>query len=985
MNAPMPAVHSSIVSRVGPVQCPVLVGRDDLLQLFDQLIAEAQQGRGHALFLAGQAGLGKTRALRSAIRKAEVAGLRVEGGAVAPQDLQVPLASIREMATSMRGNPAFGTLSEDLLAIDGRHDGDALGARRMIVRSAADRILEAIDRPTLLMFSDLHWTDEMSLEVIGELARHAGERPLLLLGDYRADEFPVDGIHREWRSRLLSQRHGQEVKLRRLTLEETATVTSLILSGDLPAPRDVVEAVHERTNGIPLHIEELLAALDDGARQDGRLIREATVPDTIGDAVLARLGRLSEDAREVARAAAVVGRCFSPDVLAGLTDRPLGSLEPTIQELVDASILYPFDYIDQGYYDFRHQLLRDAIYGSVPPSQLRKFHAQAAEFVMTLEASSIVHASRHYERAGLRPQAFRASLTAARAASGISARQEAYELYQRAIANMPADLPIGEQAELYERYADAAGAIERNEDCVAAATRARELYLEAGRPLDAAGMLISMSVGAARGGAPSTELREYGERALAETAELPVTPEREKLRAFLLSVRAGDLFFESRLSEARAEAVQARELAESVGDRETVLEGDLLLARIDIIDGRYETGLSDGLRAAREARDAGFESVGVTGYRNLAILAARIMDWRTAEMAMREGLQYADAIEQSHCRQMISTTTALLDWAAGHWESADERARQELVDRGCRRGVIGCLDVIGLVALGRGRFEEARRWLDESLAAGRQIGEVQHILTPLWALAEMELLTGDAAAAVARCEEGWSIAASSGERALFIPFVVTGTRALIAARRPDDAERWVANARGYLVGWDSVAGQALNHADGLVRLAGGSLSSAREALERAVRGWEDRARTWEALAARLDLAHCLIRMNRHADAAVVVSEVRSRANELRSAPLIARADELAKVTRGRGRAGEAWWPLTVREFEIARLISAGMTNAQIASALVLSPKTISAHVEHILAKLGVARRTEIAAWAASLRSADAPAAPARDVGVASPN
>jgi DNA-binding CsgD family transcriptional regulator/tetratricopeptide (TPR) repeat protein len=841
----------------------------------------------------------------------------------------------------------------------------------LIVRSAADRILEAIDRPTLLVFSDLHWTDEMSLEVIGELARHASERPLLILGDYRADEFPPDGIHREWRARLLSQRHAQEVKLRRLTLEETATVTSLILGGDLPAPREVVEAVHERTNGIPLHIEELLAAVDDDARQDGRLIREATVPDTIGDAVLARLGRLSEDAREVARAAAVVGRCFTPEVLAGLIDRPIGALEPTIQELVDAAILYPFDYIDQGYYDFRHQLLRDAIYGSVPPSQLRRFHAQAAEFVMTLEASSIVHASRHYERAGLRPQAFRASLTAARAASGISARQEAYELYQRAIANMPADLPVGEQAELFARFANSAMAIERNEDCVTAATRARELYLDAGRPLDAAGMLVPMGALASRGGAPHHELRAFVDQAITEIDAQPASKEREQLRAFYLGFRASLGLAISELTTARADALAARELAETVGERETILEADLTLARIDILEGRYETGLRDGLRAARSARDAGFESVGVTGYRNLAIVAARIMDWRTAEMAMREGLQYADAIEQSHCRQMISTTTALLDWGAGHWISADERARQELVDRGCRRGVIGCLDVIGLVAFGRGRIEEARRWLNESLAAGRQIGEAQGILTPLWGLAETDLVAGDPAAAVMRAEEGWAIASSAGERALFIPFVVTGTRALIAARRPDDAERWVGSARDFLIGWESVAGPALNHADGLVRLAGGSLSSAREALERAVRGWEERARTWEALTARLDLAQCLIRMNRHADAATVVSEVRSRARQLNSEPLLARTDELTKLTRGRGHDDEPWRPLTVREFEIARLISSGMTNSQIASALVLSPKTISAHVEHILAKLGVARRTEIAAWAASLRSADA--------------
>ena len=424
--------------------CPIIVGRDDLLELFDQLIDEVAAGRGATLFLSGRAGLGKTRLIRATVRKAEAAGLRVDGGSVAPQDHQVPLASIREMAVGMRGNPAFGSLSADLLAIDGHHDGDALGARRLIVRAAADRILEAIDRPTMLVFDDLHWADELSLEVIGELARHASNRPLLLVGGYRADEFPVDTIHREWRARILSQRDAQEYRLRPLTLEETAVATTLILGGELPAPREVVDAVYERTNGIPLHIEELLAVLDDDALSDGRRIHEAHVPDTIGDAVLARLGRLSDDARTVARAGAVIGRCFSPEVLAGITDRPLAELEPTLQELVDAAILYPFQYIDQGSTTSDTSSCATPSIGSVPPMQLRRFHAQAAEFVMTLEASSIVHASRHYERAGLRPQAFRASLAAAREASRISdAPRRRTSSTSRAIANMPADLPIG--------------------------------------------------------------------------------------------------------------------------------------------------------------------------------------------------------------------------------------------------------------------------------------------------------------------------------------------------------------------------------------------------------------------------------------------------------------------------------------------------------------------------------------------------------------
>src|SRR6185295_18880130 len=102
------------MSSAGHIQCPILVGRDDLLEHFDHLIAEACAGRGNAIFLSGRAGLGKTRLIRAADRKAEAAGMRSEGGAVAPQDHQVPLASIRELAVSLRGDERWGTLSEDL-------------------------------------------------------------------------------------------------------------------------------------------------------------------------------------------------------------------------------------------------------------------------------------------------------------------------------------------------------------------------------------------------------------------------------------------------------------------------------------------------------------------------------------------------------------------------------------------------------------------------------------------------------------------------------------------------------------------------------------------------------------------------------------------------------------------------------------------------------------------------------------------------------
>jgi DNA-binding CsgD family transcriptional regulator len=97
----------------------------------------------------------------------------------------------------------------------------------------------------------------------------------------------------------------------------------------------------------------------------------------------------------------------------------------------------------------------------------------------------------------------------------------------------------------------------------------------------------------------------------------------------------------------------------------------------------------------------------------------------------------------------------------------------------------------------------------------------------------------------------------------------------------------------------------------------------------------------------------------------LVREVRHRAESMGSRPLLARAEELERAAKGRGAELEPWHPLTVREFEVAKKIADGLTNAQIGEALFVSPKTVNAHVEHILAKLGVSRRAEIAAWVAT--------------------
>jgi DNA-binding NarL/FixJ family response regulator len=131
-------------------------------------------------------------------------------------------------------------------------------------------------------------------------------------------------------------------------------------------------------------------------------------------------------------------------------------------------------------------------------------------------------------------------------------------------------------------------------------------------------------------------------------------------------------------------------------------------------------------------------------------------------------------------------------------------------------------------------------------------------------------------------------------------------------------------------------------------------------------GWDARGRIWEATWARIDLAACFLRSNRYVEASRLIAETAETATRLGSQPLQSRVDELQRLARGRGSEDEAWYPLTVREFEVAGHIAAGMTNAAIAAELFLSPKTVSAHVEHILAKLGASRRTEIATWVSTV-------------------
>ena len=936
----------------------------------DRRLDEVAAGRGQFLLVAGQAGIGKTRFLGAIIRKARARGFVASGGAVAPQDRDVPASSILDMARSMVRLPPFAPLGSQLLEL-GKDVLEAEHAqRRRLVMETVELILASLPGPTMLAFEDLQWADDVSLEIIAELARRSRDRPLLLTGDYRVEDVPRGTSLRDWRARLLTQRIAEELRLAPLDATETALVTTLILDTGLPAPRDVAAAVYERTDGIPLHIEELLGALSAEARADGTAIREANVPDTIEDAILARLARLSPEAQATARAGAVIGRCFVPDVLAGIMDMPPGELDAPLQELVDQFVLDPPGL--RGLYDFRHQLLRDALYRTIPNSERRRFHARAGEFGARLEGASEIHASVHYERAGLRREAFDAALAGARDAARLSAHREAFELYRRAVDNIPDDIEPAVRASILLDYATEAAANEENELSAQVAHEAELAFRRGGQPIRAIEAFSTIATAWNREGRPVTQRLAALRERWAELEAMPDAPDVLAVRALIAIDLAIALTDARALPEARAMLATVRTLADRLEDPELRMIADWKEGAADVISGDVEGGLTRAGDVAKAAERAGWESTGVSAFRDTSVLAAAAIDYRTADHWIDEGLRYADSIEQTYCAHLMRATSAMVSWAGADPAEAQRRAKQAVADKGCRRGASMARWALGYVDLERGDLAGATGALTEALRFGETTEEIGFILPPLWGLAEVAAQAGDPNRAFAICQDALERARAVGERVLLTPFVVTGVRAAQAAGRPADAATFLDACVAQLASIPDVAGAALDHGRGLVALADGATGVARIALGSAVDGWDHHGRSWEATWARLDLAHCLARSNRFAEAVTLAMTARTSADRLESPALASRAEALLRMARGHAPDDEPWRPLTSREFEVARLIADGLTNAEIADSLGIAPKTASSHVEHILAKLGASRRAEIATWASHVGSRAVP-------------
>ena len=446
-----------------------LVGREEELELLLRRWSKAKTGEGQMVLLSGEPGIGKSRLTAALLERLSTEPHTRLRYFCSPQHTDsafYPIISQMERAAGfMHDDTAEGKLDklDALLAQTStpRHDAGLFGellslpndgrypAIELAPQQKRQKTLEALSaqlaarsysNPVLMVFEDVHWIDPTSLETLGRTVERVTANRVLLVITYRPEFEPP------W----IGRPHVTALTLNRLGEREIANLIDH-LTGNKPLPKTIRQDIIERTDGIPLFVEEMTKAVLEAKSEDDALQTAATIPSSalavpasLHASLMARLDRLGP-AKEVAQTGAVIGREFSHALLAAMVRKPEAELQSALDRLVAAGLLFRQGIPSHASYLFKHALVQDAAYGTLLRDARRALHSRIAEtlesqFRETAESQPELLA-RHYSEAG---QIERAALLWGKAGQRSLARSalvEAVEQLTRAldqIATLPA-------------------------------------------------------------------------------------------------------------------------------------------------------------------------------------------------------------------------------------------------------------------------------------------------------------------------------------------------------------------------------------------------------------------------------------------------------------------------------------------------------------------------------------------------------------------
>ena len=406
-----------------------LVGREEELELLLRRWSRAKRGEGQVVLLSGEAGIGKSRLTASLMERLVsephtrlryfcspqhtdsalypvIGQMERAAGFVYDDTPQTKLDKLDAVLADTSTRMEDAALFAEMLSLpnDGRYPALDLEPqqRRQKTLEALTAQVEALSRqnPLLMIFEDAHWTDPTSLETFGRAVDRVRSLPVLLIVTFRPEFEPA------W----IGRPYVTALTINRLAPRDIEAMIDGVV-GNKFIPTSVRHDIIERTDGIPLFVEEMTKAVLEAGSEGGAERTVASIPSptlsvpaSLQASLMARLDRLGP-AKEVAQIGAAIGREFSYALLSAVATKPEPELASALDRLIGAGLLFRQGVLPHASYLFKHALVRDAAYGTLLREPKRALHARIAEAIESyfpdIADSQPELAARHYTEAGL--------------------------------------------------------------------------------------------------------------------------------------------------------------------------------------------------------------------------------------------------------------------------------------------------------------------------------------------------------------------------------------------------------------------------------------------------------------------------------------------------------------------------------------------------------------------------------------------------------